>query len=993
MRRFRVAAFLSGAIIVAAPGAAQAQSAIAGVVKDASGAVLPGVTVDASSPVLIEKSRSVVSDAQGEYKIVDLRPGLYALTFTLAGFTTVRREGLELPSNFTMSVNAELKVGALEETLTVTGASPIIDVQTNTKAQVLSREVLDAVPTSHTIQSIGQLVVGVTLTAPDVGGSQAMQQTYFSVHGSGAAQTTVTIDGLIANTLQNDGAIQYYYNDGMNQEMSYQTGGGTGEAPTGGVRLNMITKDGGNRFSGSFFGSWEAGSWQSDNLTTGLQAAGVKAVDKIDRISEFDGTEGGPILKDTLWFFAAGRTFTVNKPIANTFYVPAGQNYSACVAGTVACAQGIDDQLINSAMVRMTWQVSPRNKLAAYHDRLHKYRGHAMNPGDDPVTASVLWTSPMYMAENFKWTSTVTSKLLVESGLSINIQRYYNLYQPGIEQPYGSPGWYANARRMDNGFATQSVASAAEVGVWPDRYNIQSALSYVTGSHSLKLGYQHSWGPFNQTAQANADLYQNYTNGAPVSVTVLNTPLRWQDRLNGNVGIYAQDAWTFKRVTINYGARWEHVNQQVTAAPAEVGRFGNVPAHGDIPMPTWTSLSPRTSVVYDLSGTGKTAVRFGFNRFEAAATTGLASLYDPTALTTANISWTDLNHDNIAQGSPGCVYLTPGCELNFAQLPKNFGVLSLASPSPDIKRPYNLAYNLGLQHEVMPGISVSAEWFHDDFKNLMVRNNILRTADSYAPVNIVSPLDGSAITVYNVKPAFVQAVQNVDSTEPNLTQAYNAIEFSIDARLPGGGKIFGGSSTERSISNSCAGAATNPNFLLYCDQARSGIPWRTQFKLVGTYPLPWGIQLSGAFQALPGYLLGTQALTGGFQISNTGLNLPNGAGTVWQITPATRYALNCPGPCTPGALVIPGMTTATLNVPLVAPGTEQTPRITQLDLTIGKWITVGRTRLQPKVDVFNALNSADYFTVRTQVFGGSTYMQPGSVLQGRIVRLGAEVKW
>ena len=348
----------------------------------------------------------------------------------------------------------------------------------------------------------------------------------------------------------------------------------------------------------------------------------------------------------------------------------------------------------------------------------------------------------------------------------------------------------------------------------------------------------------------------------------------------------------------------------------------------------------------------------------------------------------------------GCVYLTAGCEINVSgnsttagQLPRNFGVLSLSSPDPNIKRPYNLAYNVGLQHELLPGVSVSAEWFHDDFKNLMVRNNVARTADSYTLANVVSPLDGSVIAAYNVKSGFVQSVQNVDSTDSNLTQSYNAVEFAINARLPRGARLFGGSSTDRTISNSCDAAVTNPNFLLYCDQSRSGIPWRSQFKLVGTYPLPWGVQLSGSFQALPGYLLGTQALSGGFQISNAGLNLPNGAGTVWQITPATRYAANCAGPCTPGALVIPGLTTATLNVPLIAPGTEQTPRITQLDVAVGKWITRGGLRVQPKLEVFNALNSADFFTVRTQVFGGSTYMQPGSVLQGRILRVAAEMKW
>src|SRR5204863_10069495 len=199
--------------------------------------------------------------------------------FSLPGFATIKREAIELPSNFTATINVELRVGALEETVSVTGESPVVDVQSNTKAQVLPREVLDAVPTAHTIQGVGQLVVGVTLTAPDVGGSQAMQQTYFTVHGLGAAQTSVLMDGMIINGLQGDGAIQSYLNDAGNQEMVYHTGGGSVDSPTGGVKINLLPKEGGNRFSGSFFAGYESSALQSNNLTPFPASHGVKSVD------------------------------------------------------------------------------------------------------------------------------------------------------------------------------------------------------------------------------------------------------------------------------------------------------------------------------------------------------------------------------------------------------------------------------------------------------------------------------------------------------------------------------------------------------------------------------------------------------------------------------------------------------------------------------------------------------------------------------------------
>src|SRR5256712_7045808 len=269
------------ALVVLLPAAARAQSSIAGSVKDTTGAVLPGVTVEASSPVLIEKTRAVVTDEQGNYKIVDLRPGTYALTFTLAGFATVRREGLELPSNFTMTINGDLKVGSLEETLTVTGSSPVVDVQTAVKAQVLSREVLDSVPTGRTIQGLGQLVTGITLSTPDVGGTRAMQQTYMSAHGMISSQVTVQVDGMLVNGVDVDGAVQNYFNSSMSQEMVYQTSGAMADVSGGGIKLNMIPKDGGDRFHGSVNSADQPKHWQGRKLTHAFKSRGLHAASKI----------------------------------------------------------------------------------------------------------------------------------------------------------------------------------------------------------------------------------------------------------------------------------------------------------------------------------------------------------------------------------------------------------------------------------------------------------------------------------------------------------------------------------------------------------------------------------------------------------------------------------------------------------------------------------------------------------------------------------------
>jgi Carboxypeptidase regulatory-like domain len=1025
------------ACLLALPTTAHAQSAFAGVVKDATGAVLPGVMVEAASPALIEKVRSATTDTNGAYKIENLRPGVYSLTFNLPGFSGIKKDAIELPSNFTSTINAELKVGSLEETVTVSGESPVVDVQSNSKAQVMSRDVLDAVPSSHTIQSVGQLVVGVALTAPDVGGSQAMQQTYFTVHGLGAAQTSVMIDGMIVNGLQGDGAIQSYLNEGANQEMVYQTGGGTVDSPTGGVKINLIPKEGGNRFAGSIFQGYESSRLQTNNLTSSLAAQGIKTVDKIGTYSDTDITQGGPLKLDKVWFFGSLRLFTVNKPISNTLVSDGSvASIAACQAalagkGGTLCAQGVDPQHQYSGLGRLTWQVSPRNKLAGYYDRVHKSRGNAMAPGDDQTTSSVVWNSPLYTTNSVKWTSTVSNKLLIEGGFSSNLERYNNLYQPGIEQPVGS---ILGARHVDSGAGTTWGASGFEYGSYPDRYNMQGSATYVTGSHSIKIGVQDSWGHYNQTGYANASLYQNYTQVAGVetsqTVTVYALPARWEESLNANLGVYAQDVWRLNRLTATYGLRWEYVSEQVDGQPAQQGRFSVIPAFSTIQMPTWKDISPRLGFVYDVGGDGKTALRFGFNRYEAAATTTLAALYDPAngGIILQSLPWTDGNKDDIAQGAPGCAFGTAGCEINFASLPSNFGTVSLASPDPGLTRPYVLQYNAGIQREIMRGVSASFEWFHTVSKNFMERNNINRpgtlnadgtvTNPSYRPFTVFSPVDGTPVTVYDVSSAAVGglAAKNLDTNDAGLAQTYNSFEFGVNARLPRGGRLSGGFGTDRTIANTCSAAASNPNFLLtiagvnYCDQTNSGIPWRTGIKAVGTYPLPWaGIIVSGSYQGLPGYILGTNALTAG------GAGAPNftaisGLAGALTVTSTTRYTA-CPGNsasqgCVVGALIAPGAL-STLTAPLAPPGTQLTPRLNQLDLSIGKRIIIGRFKMDPKIDIFNALNSDAYFTARsttytltatgaapTAVNGSSgSYLLPGSIIQGRLLRIGAVVNW
>ncbi len=302
-----------------------------------------------------------------------------------------------------------------------------------------------------------------------------------------------------------------------------------------------------------------------------------------------------------MWFFGAYRKARYDKPIANTFElptnVPAPQAFAACLANPGSCQQGISPEKMDNPILRLTWQASQRNKFAVYYDRALRLRAGAMSNATDPRTASVVWNTPIFATGSAKWTSTLSSSLLLESGFSFNRERYDNLYQPGILAERGTPEWYRNVRKNDVSTGFLWNASSAQLGNYPDRYTVSTAISRVTGSHTAKLGVLYGWGPYRRYNNANADLYQTYNNGVPLQVTVLNTPLQVQENMDGQFAVYAQDSWRLNNVTLNYGIRYDRVAQSVVGQDAQVGRFANSPAYGDIKVPTWTDISPRTSVV------------------------------------------------------------------------------------------------------------------------------------------------------------------------------------------------------------------------------------------------------------------------------------------------------------------------------------------------------------------------------------------------------------
>src|SRR5436190_5834663 len=360
-------------LTIAPAPSALAQSAIAGVVRDSSGGVLPGVSVEAASAALIEGTRTAVTDTAGSYKIENLRPGVYAVTFTLTGFRSVKREGIGLPTSCTATVNAELTLGQIEESVTVTGASPLVDVRSSVSQSVMNRERLDTIPTGKDPFAVGQLIAGVTTQTPDVGGTQVMQQPTLQVHGSSNNDNVFMVDGVQIQHIGFGGnQTGFYFNDGLMEEIGYQTSTLPAEAPVGGVQINMIPHDGGNTFHGTVFSTAANEHMQADNLSQDLIDLGFRKQNRVDSVYDVNGTLGGPVLRDRLWFFGTFRRWSANNFLGNTF--------------TSTGEQAIDDQHITDATIRLTWQATRANKVSFHYDRSIKWRGHRPN---NWLTASI----------------------------------------------------------------------------------------------------------------------------------------------------------------------------------------------------------------------------------------------------------------------------------------------------------------------------------------------------------------------------------------------------------------------------------------------------------------------------------------------------------------------------------------------------------------------------------------------------------------------------
>jgi carboxypeptidase family protein len=1010
---------------LAAAPSAFAQASITGTVRDSSGAVLPGVTVEASSPALIEKVRSATTDGNGQYRIVDLRAGQYTVTFSLAGFSTVKREGVALEGSFTATINIDLRVGELTETITVTGESPIVDVQSIKRQMVLDNDIISAIPSSRSYNNLIQLIPNSVNQAGAPTDVQVVPgMVVFGGFGGRSNEGRVNVDGISVGSAFNGAGVSSYIADVANaREIAMITSGGLGESEGGGPSLNVLPKEGGNAIRGTFFGAGSTSGMIGSNYTDELRQRGLTTPGEYRKVWDFNLGIGGPVAKDRVWFYANLREEGSERTVPGMF---ANRNAGdptkwTYVADTSRPAVVAASYRITA--LRLTTQATPRNKFTIFWDQQRPceggaapgYSGSACRQSGDgeifagstaaPTPSASATASPETAAyrdygnrvSQAKWTSPVNNRLLLEAGFGMYFSRYGGGQIPGLETEHlirvveqCATGCADNGNIP--GLNYRSVNWFSNIN-WNNSWN--AAASLVTGSHNIKFGYQGGL-LIDQRKNFGNDQYINYrtNNAVPDQITLnINRFLVLQSvRFDA---FYVQEQWTMGRMTVQGAMRYDHAWSYFPEQTVGPVRF--FPTAVTYPRTTgvegYHDLWPRGGIAYDVFGTGKTSLKFNFGRYlEAAQNGGLFISLNPTGRlsTTTTRTWTDSNRNYVADcdlQNPAAQNLSAsGGDVCGANASANFGTQVFDSTlDPGLLSGWGVRsgdwqYGVSVQHEVFPRVAVEVGYQRRWLVNSLATDNRARSAADHTAFGVTIPTDsrlpggggGVLNGLYNVTPeAALRLNDNYQTLASNIgdwTQVANSINLNVTARMRNGLVLQGGFNSGTNSNDYCDVRSAIPEWTVIFAQSPTNpwcdtsSGWVTRATALGSYTLPKvDVQVSGTLRSDPGGQLAAN----------------------WTAPNSATVGLNRP---------FAGLGSQTITVNLIEPGTLYGERVNQIDMRFAKILRFGRSRTTVGFDVYNLVNSNAVLTYN-QTFSPTTttWLRPNSVLQARFVKFSAQV--
>ena len=947
-------------LLVAAPafaqgGGASSTGSISGEVSDAQGAALPGVTVTATSPAQIG-ALTVVTNEAGIYRFPSVPPGEYKLSFELAGFQNVVREAIRITLGFNAQVNVQLNVATVQETITVTGESPVVDTSATRIQTNFDQQMLSSLPNARDMWSLLAATPSVTLNRVDVGGSTAgTQTTYFSYGYSG--QNRPLIEGI--NTTEGTAAAGFYLDYGSFEEVFIGPAGNSAEMPNPGVLTQFVGKSGGSRLSVNLYYDYENESIQSKNLEEDqvIQFPGDPAHairEDGNRLASYKNLNigvGGPIVPNKVWGHFA--------------YLNQQNSVAAPPAGSFLDGTPFNTKLFNYTG-KATYQVNQNNKFIGYLQHGTKQQPNRTDsvrfaaPIHITADSTVLQNSPSWVFKG-EWNGTVGQNMFAEFRAG---QFGYNF---GLDSNTGG-------RRYESLTTSQVLGGGRDWELRRRRNQYTGALSYfkdnfLGGSHNVKVGGEYLdekgqtlWNKYytdNVVHLVNGPLTGPLSDTTAVTVRLTNDSDSWSAL--ATTSLFLTDTWTINRLTMNVGARFDRYRVWLPEQSLPTGRF--VPTALNFAeiseVLVFNHLAPRFGATYDLTGDGRTVLKANWGRFYFNPGVNLADSINPnTATQYSEWPWNDINGDRIFQEG----------EQVGTQPTIQFGGVANAANDPDLENAYADEASVFVERAVMNDLGVRVGYVWKKDKNGWQQENILRPFSAFnVPVSIPDPGpdgvagngdDGPAIAGFNIDDTGRRSsnlTHNIDGYEGT----YKTLEFSTNKRY-----------SNRWAMNASFSYTWSHEFGNLYFNNRFGTIIQN-FSFFGSYPInpnehteneftSWNAKVSGTFDA----------------------------GWGLRVTPVLKTMSGAPY----GRFI-----NATLNygaqLILVEPiGTRRQDTVTTVDFRVEKQIPLPRNaRVGLFMDVFNVMNSNTAVNINWR--SGPAFEKATTVLGPRIAKFGVKFDW
>jgi len=925
-------------ILAATIAHAQVQTgSIAGVVSDPSTAVLPGVNVTLSGEKLIGGPQTQTTDTTGAYRFDRLPPGTYTVRFELQGFRSVAREGIVVNAAFVATVSPKLEVGSVSETVTVSGQSPTVDTKSNVQQTVMTQEILEGVPTGRDPWSLAKLIPGVQVSTYDVGGTQSMQQSALTAHGSNDSDKSFNIDGATVNWPGGGGgSTMIYYDQGMFEEVNYMTSALPAEMLTGGISINMVTKESGNKWRGNVRYSFANDSLQSTNHEEAAAAAAALTPPQTflgnptQQTYDLNIAGGGAIVQNRLWVNGTIRKWVVNKLVN---------------AKNPDGSQALDDNDLKNYSGKVVAALTPDNKITASYFWNNKIRGHRRDtpPNIVPDIAALVQTNPVDTPQ-VKYTG-VRGRTVFESNFSLMDGQTNYLYQPGTP---------ADAiRKQDNTLSTADFAAGREEHQPNSRTEWDNVVTFAKPGHLIKGGAQYGRLYYESQYSVQGDYWLIYNNGLPSAIREFNTPVDPKN-VAKVFGLFIQDNWTMNRLTLNLGARWDHYTGTLPAQSNPGGTFIGATSIAEQDVIKQHLGVWRLGATYDLMGDGQTAVKASYSRYAAQVGIDRVTNVNPLSNGSRDCPWSDPNHDGKFQSS----------EVNVAQCPAFSGGVATFYDPNGVNWPYSDEVTAGVERQVMRDMRVGVMFTYRTNRDQIGQKNIAVPTSSYTkftvpvpngPGGTVANPKPTTATVFNLDPALTSAQNNIRDNQPYLDTDFKGVDLTVAKRFSHNWQMVGGMTIGKNQGGTTNGTDLNdPNVTLY-PNGIVGNDSKYAFRLSGSYHLPYDFSFAGTLISNQGY-----PYVSTFSVS--------------RALAATQGV---------------ALTRATQTVLLSNRGDERFPTVTSVDLRLSRAFRFGARRITPQVDFFNVGNAAPVVNLNTGV--GTTYLAPAEILAPRIIRVGFSV--